>query len=73
MTVGNNRVSRLFESDDNKIAVVTAVVAAAQLFQQEDTRQAKRLLAGAVRDCLQWVLDREPTRDEVLQVLRKEM
>lgn len=73
MTPGNNRISRLLESDDNKIAVVTAVVAAAQLFQQEDTRQAKRLLAEAVRDCLGWVLDREPARDEVLRVLRKEM
>ena len=73
MTLGNNRISRLLESDDNKIAVVTAVVAAAQLFQQENTRQAKRLLAEAVGDCLGWVLDREPTRDEILQVLRKEM
>lgn len=52
---------------------MTAVVAAAQMFQQENTRQAKRLLARAVRDCLEEVLGREPSGEEIRPVLRKEM
>jgi hypothetical protein len=40
---------------------------------QENTRQAKRLLARAVRDCLRRVLQREPTRAEIARVLRGEV
>jgi hypothetical protein len=52
---------------------LTAVVAAPQLFQKENTRRARRLLAGAVRDYLEEVLGREPGGEQIRGVRRKEM
>ena len=69
----NNRIRRFLESGEDKVVTLTAVVAATHQFQQDTTRQAKRLLARTVRDCLGHVLGRDPTREEVARVLKGEM
>jgi hypothetical protein len=69
----DNRINQLIEPDENKVTQLTAVVAAPQLFQKENTRRARRLLAGAVRDYLEEVLGREPGGEQIRGVRRKEM
>lgn len=68
-----NRIRHLLESDEDKVVLVTTVVRAAALLERDNTRQAKRLLVRAIRDCLQRLLGREASREEVQQVLRGEM
>lgn len=68
-----NRIKHLLEDDEDKVVAVTAVVAATHQFHQDNTRQAKHLLAKTVRECLQRVLGRKPTRGEIRRVLRGEM
>jgi hypothetical protein len=69
----NNRIRRFLESDEDKVVTLTAVVAATHQFHQDNTRQARRLLARTIRDCLEQVLGREATREEIARVLRGEM
>jgi hypothetical protein len=66
-----SRVRRLLVSDEDRVAGVTTLIAAAELFQRENRRKAKRLAARSIRNYLERILDQEPTRGEILRVLRK--
>jgi hypothetical protein len=69
----NNRIRSFLEPDEDKVVTLTAVVAATHQFHQDNTRQARRLLARTILDCLEHVLGREATREEIARVFRGEM
>lgn len=75
---GNGHVNRLRmfepqEGDSNKVSLVSTLVAAAAYYGREESDDMRQVLVDCVRDCLEQILGRRATQDEIERVLRLEV